>query len=226
MSPLHLLARRLRLALAVQLGERTGLLLAADAFLLLQGTFIALIGGGEAKDFYLLTALLPLVLLGPPALADLVALERRSGSLDLTLAAGSREALFLMRTCAVFCLMWLQGSAVMIIVEATVPESSHLVASLFQLAAVSALIAGASLFWTVHLKGAGGSWLATLGTLALLGRWTLFVPVPARHADPASVGWLGLERGTLSALAILAGASLLLTAYALRRLQRPEGLLA
>lgn len=216
---------RLRLAVAVQVGQRWLLLLVADLLLLVQGLFAALIGGGDPDDFYRLTALLPLLLLTPLALADLVALEKRSGTLDLSLSLGSRETLFLMRTGAVAALAWLQGSAVMVVVWESQREAVPLLGALLQLAAVCAVAAAASLFWSVYLSGAGATWVATVASLAVLGRWTFFNPVPSRWSSVDRDGSMLIAPGGPEAVAVLAGASLLLVAYALRRLRRPETLL-
>jgi len=213
---------RLRLVFRVQMGQRLLLLLAADALLVVQGVFTALLGGGEPDDFYLFVALVPLLLLTPAALSDLVALERRAGTLDLTLSLGSRETLLLLRAGVPALLIGLQAGLVMIFVWWTEPQSVPLVGVLLQLFAVACLLAAASLFAALYVPAAGGAWLTTLGIVAVLAPWSLFNPVPPRlsHAGPH---WIA--DGGPHALAVLTGATLLAIAYSLRRLRRPEVLL-
>jgi hypothetical protein len=218
---LRTFARRLRLALAVQVGERAALLALADALLLGQGVFAALLGGGEADDFYLWTALLPIVVLAPPALSDLVAVEKRSGTLDLTLSLPAAETILLLRAGAIAALAWLQGSLVMTVVWWSEPEVVPLLGALVHLAALCTFLAAAGLFAALHTGNAGGAWAGTLALLAVLAPWSLFNPVPSRlTAAAAESPWIA--PGGAAALAVLSGATFLSIAYSLRRLRRPE----
>lgn len=219
------LRRRFVLGLQVQAGGRTTLLAVVDGFLLIQGVFAALLWGGRAADFYRLTALVPVVLLGPLVLSDLIAVEKRSGSLDLTLTLGSRDVTFLMRTSSIAALMWMQAGLVMAAVWLIGSVPVRLFGSLLQLAAVSGLIAATALFWSLHLRGAGATWLATVATLAALGKWTFSNPTSSLTGGPVSSTWLGPVGGVLGTAAVEVGITLLLVAYATRRLHRAEAIL-
>jgi len=213
---------RALLALRVQVGERTALLVAADLLLLGQGTLAALLGRGDAADFYLFAVLLPMLALGPPALSELVSLESRAGTLDLTLSFASRISLLALRAAVPTALLCLQGWLVMLFVWWSEDFSFPILGPLLHLLAVAFLIAAASLFWAAHLRTAGSVWVSVLLTLALLGRWVFRGAVPDRLGSVSRAFWPAGDFvwTSVGSVSVLAGAAALLFAYAWRRLRQ------
>ena len=93
-----------------------------------------------------------------------------------------------------------------------------------QILATSAFLGAVALFWAVRLRTAGGVWLASAVTLAVLGEWFFFDPIPQRLHGVYGSFLPGVEAGLpwLRALAVLATGSVLFFLYARRRLRRPE----
>jgi len=219
------LLRSLHLSLDLLLGRRLLLFAVLDAVvLLLTALSMLLQSEGAAADLYRYVFLAPSVLLGLPALAGMVDLERRAGCLDLALAAPSAEAYFVRRAAAVCAVTAIQGELIMGIAWLTSDRSFPILAPVPQILAASAFLGAVSLFWAVRLRTAGGVWLASAVSLAAMGQWFFFNPVPERlHAAfgsylpgaEASLPWL-------RSLAVLAIGSVLFFLYARRRLRRPE----
>ncbi|HEX4961350.1 MAG TPA: hypothetical protein VF173_10965 [Thermoanaerobaculia bacterium] len=219
------LLRSLRLSLDLLLGRRLVLFGVIDGVVvLLTGMSMLLSSEGAAGDLYRYVFLVPSVLLGLPAMAGMVDLERQAGCLDLALAAPSAEAYFVRRAAAVCLAMALQGELIMGLAWAASDRSFPLLAPALQIVAASALLGAVSLFWAVRLRTAGGVWLASAVTLGALGQWFFYAPIPDRlHAafgaflpgGEASIPWL-------KSLAVLVTAAVLFFLYARRRLRRPE----
>ena len=89
--------RRWHLSLDLLLGRRLLLFAILDAIVVLWGLSMALFEGEEPMGIYSGLVTFPFVLLALPAMADVIALERRAGSLDLALTASSTEAYFARR---------------------------------------------------------------------------------------------------------------------------------
>src|SRR5688572_4643039 len=79
--------RRMQLSVTLLLDRRLGLLFGVDGLVLFVLTVAVLSGAGDAKAFYTGVVLVPTLFLGIPILADVIALERRAGSLDLALSS-------------------------------------------------------------------------------------------------------------------------------------------
>jgi len=219
------LLRSLHLSLDLLLGRRFLLFIVLDAVVILLSAMSMLLeSDAAAGDLYSYVFLTPSVLLGLPALAGMVDLERRAGCLDLALAAPSAEAYFVRRAAAVCIVAAIQGELIMGIAWITSGQSFPLVETVLQILAASAFLGAVSLFWAVRLRTAGGVWLASAVTLAVMSEWFFFNPVPERlhvafgkflPGAEASLPWL-------RSLSVLAVASLLFFLYARRRLRRPE----
>jgi hypothetical protein len=216
-----------KLALSVQLGRRSALFAAADAVLLGSGLFSALLGGGEPRLFYLTVVVLPVLLLGIAALADVVELERRAGSLDLALSLPEVERYFAARVAAV-CLPLLAQSWLALLLLWRLNEGSFpLLLALLQPLLLISLVGVSVLFWAERLRSAGAVWLATLVGIALLAPWTLDNPIP-RYGQGGG-GRLGRGEGMLTALGdalVVTLVTLVLLVSARRRLRDPERLLS
>lgn len=224
---LRALGRDALLRLELQLGSRLVLFAALDAILLLMGIFEALLSDAEPRDFYFRAVLLTPLLIGLPALADLVALERTAGSLDLALATPEPERYFVRRAASVCALLAAQSALTLLALWLSEGFSFPLVPPLVSAVTAVALLGAAALFWAVRVETSGAVWFATLATLLALGRWYFANPIPGRDAAPgnpffaplpATLSWLGDQ-------AVLLAAASLLYVYARRRLANPERLL-
>lgn len=217
-----------RLSLELTLGRRLVHLAVVDAFLLLAQLLGVLAEGRGGAGIYSGVVLMPLLLLGVPALAGMVALERQAGSLDLALATPSVEGYFLRRAAAVVAVMVAQSLLLLLPLWLLGRSVFPLWTVLLQVLAVNALLAAVVLFWAVRLRTAGAVWGASIVTLLLLGPWLFYNPVPA---DPAwsEGGWYlpSAEESVdwLLSFSVLAAAAVLFFLYARRRLRRPETLL-
>jgi hypothetical protein len=223
------MVRRLKTTLDLLLGRRLRLFAVADA-LVIGWTFLAMLldAGDEPQAVYLQVVLVPMLILGLPALAGLVEVERRAGCLDLALSSPAVERYFLRRAVAVSLVMAVQGWLLMIITWLREGRSFPLVSCLAQVAVVSAFLGALALFWAVRLKTAGGVWLASIATAAALQRWFFHNPVPDRHFG-IHAAFFPREEALLDwtvSVAVLGSATLLLYFYARRRLRRPETMIA
>ncbi len=219
------LLRSMRLSLSLLLGRRLALFAGIDA-LVVGGAVLQMLleGEGEPAELYRFVFFVPALILALPALAGMVDLERRAGCLDLALSAPSAEGYFLRRAGAVCALTAVQGWLVMLLGWFLGDFSFPVLAPLLQVAAVSLLLGAVSLFWAVRLRSAGGVWLASMVTLALMGKWFFFNPIPPRFGEAFGPFLPGPEAALawLRSAAVLAAGSALFFLYARRRLRRPE----
>jgi hypothetical protein len=219
------LLRSLRLSLGLLLGRRLALFAAID-ILVVGGSVLQMLleGEGEPSDLYRFVFLVPSLILALPALAGMVDLERRAGCLDLALSSPSAERYFLRRAAAVCGLTAVQGWLVMLLGWFLDSFAFPILAPLVQVAAVSLLLGAVSLFWAVRLRTAGGVWLASTVTLALMGSWFFFNPIPPRFGEAFGPFLPGPEAALawLRSVTVLAAGSALFFLYARRRLRRPE----
>jgi hypothetical protein len=215
--------------LELLLGKRLKLFATADVVVVLW-TLLAMMLDTEAEpqDAYRQVVLMPLLILGLPALAGLVEVERRAGCLDLALSAPAVERYFLRRAAAVSALMALQGGVLILLTWFQEDRWFPILSCLTQVLVVSAFLGALALFWAVRLKTAGGVWLASIATTIALHRWFFHNPVPHRHfgvhdsllpREEALIDWL-------VSVAVLGAATVLLYFYARRRLRRPETMIS
>lgn len=219
----------LRMSLDLLLGRRLALFAVADV-VVVGWTILAMLleSGDEPQAIYRQVVLVPFLILGLPALAGLVEVERRAGCLDLALSAPRVESYFLRRAGAVSLLLTLQGAALILITWLKEDRWFPLLSCLGQVLVVSLFLGALALFWAVRLRTAGGVWLASIATVGLLSPWFFHNPVPDRH--------FGLRQGLfpredeliqwLVSVAVLGAATVLLYFYARRRLRRPETMIA
>jgi hypothetical protein len=215
--------------LELLLGNRLKLFATADAVLILW-TLLAMMLDTEAEpqDVYRQVVLVPLLILGLPALAGLVEVERRAGCLDLALSAPAVERYFLRRAAAVSALMAVQGWVLILLTWFHEDRWFPILSCLSQVLVVSVFLGALALFWAVRLKTAGSVWLASVVTTIALHRWFFHNPVPHRHfgvhdsllpREEALIEWL-------VSVAVLGAATVLLYFYARRRLRRPETMIS
>lgn len=223
------LLRSTLLSLRLLLGRRLGLFAAIDALVVgISVLQMLLEGEGDGAELYRFVFLVPALVLALPALAGMVDLERRAGCLDLALSSPSAEGYFLRRAGAVCAVTAAQGWLVVLLGWVINGFSFPVVAPIVQVVMVSAFLGAVSLFWAVRLKTAGGVWLASMVTLALLGKWFFFNPVPPRFGAQYGAFLPGAEESLawLGSVAVLAAGSALFFLYARRRLRRPELILS
>jgi hypothetical protein len=223
------LARTMRLSLELLLGRRLLLFAAVDALVLVAAILTMLLGSADEPGAVWSSVVLPpFLLLGLPALAGMVDLERRAGCLDLALTTPAAESYFLRRAGSVCAVLCAQGWLVMGIDWLHEGGKLPLLSVLLQVAVLSLFLGAASLFWAVRLKSAGAVWLASMGTVLALGRWFFFNPVPDRQFVAFGPLLPGLEgaQSWLASVAVLSAAAAILFLYARRRLRRPETMIS
>lgn len=221
--------RSLRLSLEMLVGRRLWLFALVDALVLGSSLLSMLLNSGEDPQvLYRQVILVPFLILGLPALANLVDVERQAGCLDLALSTAAVEAYFLRRAAAVAAVLSVQGWVLIVLDWLYEERWFPLPVVMLQVVVVSVFLSALTLFWAVRLRTAGGVWLASMATVIAFGPWFFFNPVPARlHGrynrlvltGEAALDWL-------ASLAVLSAASLLLYLYARRRLRRPETLIS
>ena len=215
--------------LELLLGRRLKLFATADVIVIVW-TLLAMMLDTEAEpsDVYRQVVLVPLLILGLPALAGLVEVERRAGCLDLALSAPDVERYFLRRAAAVSALMVLQGWVLILLTWLNEERWFPILSCLFQVLVVGVFLGALALFWAVRLKTAGGVWLASIATTVALHRWFFHNPVPHRHfgvhdsllpREQELIDWI-------ASVAVLGAATVLLYFYARRRLRRPETMIS
>jgi hypothetical protein len=222
------LLRSLRLSLELLLGRRLWLFAGIDALVLLSQVLNMLLGdGGEPLGIYFWVILLPFFLLGLPALAGIVEVERRAGCLDLALSAPGAVGYFVRRAAAVCGLMAVQGWTIAILDWLSEGRGFPLLSMLLQITAVVFLLGALALFWAVRLKTAGAVWLASMATVVALRPWVFRNPIPSIYFGHFGAWFLGRDEALpwLGSLAVLATAATLFSLYARRRLRRPESML-
>ncbi len=208
------------------LDRRLWLYLAGDAFFLFAGLLEAIESMGKQdllEQIYPWVVVMPMLVLGLPAMSGVVALERRAGSLDLALAVPSTEGYFLRRIAPVCALMVVQGWIVLLLTA----EGWTLVRALYQCMATAALLAALVLFWAVRLKTSGAVLVASIMTIALLSPWIFYHPT--RSTLGLATDFMGISLLVLAwcwKAAVQTLTAVILLLYARQRLRRPESMLA
>ncbi len=224
---LQTLWRRTRYAFQLLLERRWTLYLVGDAFFLFAGLLEAIdaMGGSDWIDrIYPRIVVMPMLVLGLPAMSSVLALERRAGSLDLALAVPSTERYFLRRIMPVSCFMVLQGWLVLLLAA----TGWNLLRALFQSAVLSALLTAIVLFWAVRLRTSGAVLVASAITAGLLNPWIFFSPATGAAVGLPEEFW-GLPVPVIQWMwkaAMQALAAMIFFLYARARLRRPEAMLA
>jgi hypothetical protein len=221
------LVRTLQRGFALQLGRRAPLLLLCDAVLVGTGMVSALLRGGEPNLVYVAIVQLPILLLGAAALADIVDLERRAGSLDLALALPTTERYFGARLAAVCLPLLLQSGLLVVFLWIWEEMAFPLLPALAAAILLVLVVGAAALFWATRIQSAGAVWLATVGFVGLLGRWTLANPIPERGtAAGAFFGRAEDVSDLLVNIITLLPISILLILATRRRLTHPASLVS
>jgi hypothetical protein len=216
---------RMRMSLALLTERRAALFASIDAFFLLAGVNATFLGGsGSGRDFWIPSFLLPILVLGVPLMADAVAVERRSGTLDLALTSPGVRFYFERRVGVVALLMILQGWLVILLARALTPNFP-LSGPLVQVVFVVAFLTTATLNWTLRLKSPVGVVFATYGTCLLFLPWFFSNPIHPPTEMPEGVMNLGDYIDYAQQNFVLAVAAAAFYLYAQQRLARPESII-
>ncbi len=216
---------RMRMSLALLTERRAALFASIDAFFLLAGVNATFLGGsGSGRDFWIPSFLLPILVLGVPLMADAVAVERRSGTLDLALTSPGVRFYFERRVGVVALLMVLQGWLVILLARALAPNFP-LSGPLVQVVFVVAFLTTATLNWTLRLKSPVGVVFATYGTCLLFLPWFFSNPIHPPTEMPEGVMNLGDYIDYAQQNFVLAVAAAVFYLYAQQRLARPESII-
>lgn len=206
------------------LTERRGLLfIVLDALFIFAGVMMALMGSGSSMAFYFPLFLLPAGVVAVPIIADAVAVERRSGTLDLALTSPGARFYFERRIGAIIVLLVLQGWMGMFLARAT-HEYFPLSGPMVQIVVVSLFIGAVVLHWAVRLKTAGAVMFATYATALCFLPWLTSNPIhpPTILDGPMDAG--DLIDWTQQNL-VLGAAAAIFYFYALQRLSKPEAII-
>ncbi|HEX6098297.1 MAG TPA: hypothetical protein VF432_18380 [Thermoanaerobaculia bacterium] len=216
---------RMRMSLALLTERRAALFACIDAFFLLAGVNATFLGGsGSGRDFWIPSFLLPILVLGVPLMADAVAVERRSGTLDLALTSPGVRFYFERRVAAVAVLMIAQGWLVLLLATA-LTHDFPLSGPLVQVVFVVAFLTAATLNWTLRLKSAVGVVFATYGTCLVFLPWLFSNPIHPPTEMPEGRMVLGDYIDFAQQNLVLAVAAAVFYLYAQQRLARPESII-
>ncbi len=224
---LYTASKRTGYAFQLLLERRLWLYLIGDAFLLFAGLLEA-IDAMRFEDLldrlYPRIVVMPMLVLGLPAMSGVLALERRAGSLDLALAVPSTEAYFVRRIAPILIFMTVQGWIALLLVT----EGWDLIRALYQCTASAALFGAMVLFWAVRLKTSGAVLVASVVTVGLLTPWIFYSPT-THSALGVPPEFLGMPLPVIAwcwKAAVQTLAAVILFFYARERLRRPESMLA
>jgi hypothetical protein len=213
---------RARVSLALLTERRVALLLSVDGFFLFGGLVLSFSQSGSVRDFWFPLFLLPSIFLGVPVMADAVAVERRSGTLDLALTSPGARLYFERRVGTVALLMIVQGWMTIVITRLLNAAYFPLSGPLVQVVFVSVFIAAITLNWTLRLKTAGAVVFATYATLLAFAPWLFSNPIHPPTEMPNGPMTMADYVDYVQQNLVLAVAALVAYLYALQRLSRPE----
>ena len=213
--------RRFRLSLALLTERRVALFLIVDALFFYGGLISALLNGnGSGTTFWYPMFLFPALCLGVPMMSDAVAVERRSGTLDLALTSPGVRMYFERRVGAVGVLVVLQGWLAVLFARAFAPAFA-LSGPFLQVVIVTLFLAAVTLTWALRLKTPGAVAFATYATAAAFAPWLfsnpVFPPTEMNRAMEFPDYVLYFKHNF-----VLGAAALIFYFYALQRLSRPE----
>jgi hypothetical protein len=216
---------RVRLSLRLLTERRAALFISIDALFLFGGLMIGLAGSGSVREFWQALFLMPLLVIGVPMLAETVAVERRSGTLDLALTSPGARFYFERRVAAVIAVAVLQGWIAMLFVRLLMRSEPFPLSGPFaQIVLVSLFVGAVVLNWAVRVRSAGAVIFATYATALAFTPWLFANPIhpPTTMDGPMTIGDIvGWSQNNLVLLAAAATFYL----YARQRLARPEAII-
>ena len=216
---------RARVSLALLTERRVAMYLTVDGFFLFAGMLMSFSGNGSVRDYWLPMFLLPSIFLAVPIMADAVAVERRSGTLDLALTSPGARLYFERRVASVALLMIAQGWLVIFIARLLNSAYFPLSGPLIQIVVVAIFITAVTLNWSLRLKTAGAVIFATYATLLLFAPWFFSNPVHPPAEMPNGTMKLEDIVDYVQQNLVLASGAVVLYLYAVQRLSRPESII-
>ena len=216
--------RRTLLSIGLMLERRMVLIMVVDGLILFTMLISVMTGGGGSPELYRGAVLPATIVVGALLLGDLVAVERRSGTLDVALTSPGAGLYFERRALSVAVLIFLQALVVLLFARLFLDPFPLLPVVIYSLI-LCLLVASIGLFWAVRVSSVAAVVIGTIVSTLLLGRWTLADAV-SWFKFGSSVHWS--REGMiawLQGLAVLGVSSILFYAYSRRRLSRPESLL-
>ena len=216
---------RMRVSLALLTERRAALFLTIDGFFLFTGLVLSFSGDGSVRDFWLPLFILPSLFLGVPLMADAVAVERRSGTLDLALTSPGARLYFERRLAAVAVLMIVQGWLVILSGRLLTAAYFPLSGPLVQVVVVAVFLTAVTLNWTLRLKTAGAVIFASYATALAFAPWVFSNPIHPASQMPNGAMKLADYVDYFQQNLVLAIAAVVLYLYSLQRLSRPESII-
>ena len=212
---------RIRHSVALLTERRALLFVCLDALFLFAGVLIGLNSAqGSSPDMWVPLAVLPVLIVGVPMLADSVAVERRSGTLDLALTSPGARFYFERRVLSVSALLVAQAWLAMLLTRLAM-NRFPLSGPLLQSVVVSLFIGAVTLNWAVRLRTAGAVMFATYLTAIVFAPWLFSNPIHPPESMNGPMTALDLWHWTQNNLVLLSSAGVFY-AYARQRLMRPE----
>jgi len=216
---------RVRLSLRLLTERRAALFITIDALFLFSGFVMALAGTGSVTEFWLPMFLMPVLVVGVPMLSDTMAVERRSGTLDLALTSPGARFYFERRVGAVVAVAIVQGWLAMVFARLVMhTEPFPFSGPLLQVVSVALFIGAVTLNWAVRVRGAGAVIFATYATALAFSPWLFSNPIhpPTSMNGPMTAG--DIVEWSQNNLVLLAAAATFYL-YARQRLARQEAMI-
>jgi hypothetical protein len=215
-------ASRVQFSLSLLTERRLAMFIALDVLFVLPSVIVSVSGGNDvASEFYLPMFLIPAILIAVPMLGDTVAVERRSGTLDLAMTSPGANTYFERRVGAVAALLVAQGW-IAVLINRLAGEPFPVSGPLLQMVIVACFIAAAALNWSVRMRTSGAVVFATYASILAFSPW--FFSNPVHPPQFKGLGPMALPDYIeyFKANVILAAAALIFYLYARQRLSRPE----
>jgi hypothetical protein len=212
---------RIRHSITLLTERRVALFVGLDLMFLFSGVLIGLSGpSGNASEVWLPFFVMPALVVGVPMLADTVAVERRSGTLDLALTSPGAKFYFERRVLSVCALIVVQGWLTMLLTRLCM-DRFPLSGPFAQSISVSLFIGAVTLNWGVRLRTSGAVMFATYLTCAVFAVWLFSNPIHPPESMDGPMSPVDLLHWAQNNLVLLAAAAVFY-AYARQRLMRPE----
>jgi hypothetical protein len=213
---------RVRHSVALLTERRVGLFIALDLMFLFAGVVSGLEGSatGSASGLWLPFFVMPALVVGVPMLSDCVAVERRSGTLDLALTSPGARFYFERRVLSVCALMIAQGWIAMLLTRLAM-DAFPLSGPLMQVVSVSIFIGAVTLNWAVRLRTSGAVMFASYLTSIVFIKWLFSNPIHPYVQMNGPMTVADIVSWTQNNLVLLSSAAVFY-AYARQRLMRPE----
>ena len=219
---MNAIASRLQFSLSLLTERRLALFVGLDIHFVLPSIIVSVSGGNElATAFYMPMFLVPAMVIAVPMLADAVAVERRSGTLDLAMTSPGANTYFERRVGAVAALLVAQGWLA-VFINRLAGEPFPVSGPLLQMVVVACFIAAAALNWSVRMRTTGAVVFATYASILAFSPWFFSNPVhPPQYKGQGPMA-LPDYIDYFKTNVILAVAAVIFYLYARQRLSRPE----